>query len=98
MTIKEKRIVINWMLNQIEAMEMANEPSIIGDFKLDQCWAVGSEIYCYGECCGKYTIDVIAEAIGATPRTKETSSGVYKEVEFLGKLFNQRMKDDEAAE
>lgn len=89
MTIKEKRIVINWMMNQIEAKEMAEQKAMVGEFTLDQCWSACDGIVCYGESNGKQTIEVLAEALGVEPVIKDN----YRNVDFLGTVFTQMRKD-----
>lgn len=91
MTIKEKRIVINWMMNQIEAKEMAEQKAMVGEFTLDQCWSACDGIVCYGESNGKQTIDVIADALGVKPVINVLKD--YRNVEFLGTVFTQMIKD-----
>lgn len=99
MTIKEKRIVINWMMNQIEAKEMAEQKAVVGDFTLDQCWSVSDGILCYGNFCGKQTIDVIADALGVVPeREQKMTMTVERVVSFLGTRFYQIEKSDKSAE
>lgn len=94
MTIKEKRTVINWMLDQLEAMEIANKKPMVGEYKLDQCWAIGSDVICFGESGGKQTIDVIAEALGEQPKVIRN----YREVKFLGATFSQIIMNKEATD
>ena len=89
MTVKEKRIIINWMLDQLEALEIATKKTAVGDYKLDQCWAIGDEVICFGESNGKQTIEVLAEALGVEPVIKDA----YRNVDFLGTVFTQMRKD-----